>query len=280
MTSRYDNNDGRYYDDGQSARRQGRDASGQPSARQRFSQNYGDFEAKDPLQTGAYGRLHHDEAIRNHGQSQRTRQHQVADFDRERYSSRSRSNIQGMRTQDEMRQQDRARRQATIQGAQQNGARRQVRLDQTGQIPRYENPAQTGAWGRQGQQRAPQRGAYPQQRGNMADRYARGNGMYQARPDMTTNVVNAASGAKGGFLSSPFSFLVRIVLIVVLLGVFGVRAALNSGTASELADVNSSIASQQEQLDTLTSQNDQLQANIDSRQETLDAYNKLVQASS
>lgn len=285
MTSRYDNNDGRYGDSGRSARRQGRGAYGQePSARQRFSQSYEEHGQQASQQTGVHGRLHHDEAIRDHGQASRSRQHQVADYDRERYASRSRGGVQGLRTQDQLRQQEQARRQATIQGAQQNasrqgqGARRAVQLDQTGQIPRYDVPGQTGSWHRQGQQHAAQ-GRYPQQ-GNVASRYGRSSGMYQARPDAATNVVNAASGAQGGFLSSPISYVVRVAIIVVLLLVFGVRGVLNGGTASQLADVNASIASQQEQLDSLNSQNEQLQSSIDGRQETLDAYSKLVQASS
>lgn len=81
-------------------------------------------------------------------------------------------------------------------------------------------------------------------------------------------------------MSTPISFLVRIVLIVVLLLVFGVRMVMSSGPAAQLADVNASIASQQEQLDTLNADNQSMQDNIDSRQSTLDAYNAIVQASS
>ena len=118
----------------------------------------------------------------------------------------------------------------------------------------------------------------PQQYGNMADRYNRNSGMYQARPDAATNVMNAANGVQQGLLSSPMSFLVRIVLIVVLLLVFGVRMVMSSGPASQLADVNTAIAAQQEQLDTLTADNQQMQESIDSRQSTLDAYNAIVKA--
>lgn len=282
MTSRYDNNDGRYYGDERSRQRQDNGAYGQGSARQRFSRNYDTYEDQETLQANDRGRLRYDDAMRDSGQAARTRQRQAADYDRARYTSRNDSGMQGMRTQDQMRQQDRARRQATIQGAQQgaarSGGRRQVHLDQTSQVPRYGNPQQTGSWSQQSVQRQTSHGR-SQQYGNMAERYNRGNVMYQARPDAASNVVNAASGAQGGFLSSPISFIVRIVLIVVLVGVFGVRAVLNSGSASQLAEANSSIESQQEQLDSLTSQNEELQSNIDSRQDTLDAYNKLVQAS-
>lgn len=114
---------------------------------------------------------------------------------------------------------------------------------------------------------------------NMVDRYSRGNAVYQARPDAATQAAKAASSAQG-ILSTPFSFLVRIVLIVVLVLVFGVRIALSSGPAAQLSDVNTQIASQQEQLDSLNAENEQMQENIDSRQSTLDAYNAIVQASS
>lgn len=142
------------------------------------------------------------------------------------------------------------------------------------------------------QQRAPQQGAHrapsPQYTGqfsrpdhngrammNAASRYTRGNGVYQARP---TGMETAAN--KAGAMTSPFSFLVRIVIIVVLVAVFGIRIALNSSTAAQLAEVEGNISTQQAALDELNDTNEKLQTSIDSRQETIDKYNKIVQASS
>lgn len=110
---------------------------------------------------------------------------------------------------------------------------------------------------------------------NAANRYTRGNGMYQARPTGMETAVNKAS-----IMTSPFSFLVRIVIIVVLVAVFGIRIALNSSTASQLAEAESNISTQQAALDELNNNNEKLQESISSRQETIDKYNKIVQASS
>ncbi|MGN0038053.1 MAG: hypothetical protein ACI36Y_02810 [Coriobacteriales bacterium] len=138
------------------------------------------------------------------------------------------------------------------QGArtQQPSGRRQVQLDQGAQLNR--RPQQVPQYG--------------------ANRYSRGNGVYQARPNQAANAARAAEGA----LSSPVSFLVRIVLVVVLAAVFGVRLFLSSGDIAQLRDLETTIASQQEQLDTLTAQNQSMQESIDSRQATLDAYNALL----
>lgn len=219
--------------------------------------------------------------IRDHGQAPRSsrQQHNVADFDRERYASRSQSSVPGLRTQGRQPAQDPRRRQASPQ----QGGRRQVYLDQTGQIPRYEaSPENSGSWARGQRAQQPRGGRQmpPQQYANMADRFNRNNGMYQARPDAATNVMNAATGVQQGVLSSPMSFVVRIALIVALLLVFGVRVALSSGPASELSELNTQIAAQQEQLDALAADNQQMQESIDSRQSTLDAYNAIVKAQS
>lgn len=281
MTSRYDNNDGRYYDDQRPQRRQDGRAHDRSSAsaRQRFAEQQERQAYQDAGSQGGRGRLHHDEMIRDHGQVPRSsrQQHNVADFDRERYASRSQSSVQGLRTQGQQHAQDPRRRQAPAQGG-----RRQVYLDQTGQIPRYDasSAENSGSWARGQKPQQPRGGRQmpPQQYGNMADRYNRNSGMYQARPDAATNVMNAATGVQQGLLSSPMSFLVRIVLIVVLLLVFGVRMMMSSGPASQLADVNTAIAAQQEQLDTLAADNQQMQESIDARQSTLDAYNAIVKA--
>lgn len=253
-------------------RRQGSGAYEQQnaSARQRFADQQAQGQA-------SRGRLHHDEMIRDHGQNARQTRRSAAEYDRERFSSRSRNQEQARRqTQPQQQAQQRANGQRPAQGG-----RRQAYLDQSGQVPRY-TPGETGAWRQQDmRQRKQQDMGYLQQQpyDNMVDRYSRGNAMYQARPDAGTQAAKAASAAQG-FLSTPFSFLVRIALIIVLVLVFGVRMALSSGPSAQLADVNNQIASQQEQLDSLNTENQQMQENIDSRQSTLDAYNAIVQASS
>lgn len=271
MTNRYDNNSQRGYDDGRMNRRQGNGAYEQQnvSARQRFA----DQQAQGQV---SRGRLHHDEMIRDHGQNARQTRRSASEFDRERFSERSRN-------QEQMRRQAQAQQQAQSRNGGQRpaqGGRRQAYLDQSGQVPRY-TPGETGAWRQQDTRQRKQDMGYLQQQpyDNMVDRYSRGNAMYQARPDAGTQAAKAASAAQG-FLSTPFSFLVRIALIVVLVLVFGVRMALSSGPTAQLAEVNNQIASQQEQLDTLNTENEQMQENIDSRQSTLDAYNAIVQASS
>lgn len=218
--------------------------------------------------------------IRDHGQNARQARRSAADYDRERFSSRSRNQEQMRARQQEAQAQQQMQQRGAAQRPTQGG-RRQAYLDQSGQVPRYTPSGETGAWRKQDVRARQQDMGYLQQQpyDNMVDRYSRGNAMYQARPDAATQAAKAASTAQG-FLSTPFSFLVRIVLIVVLVLVFGVRMALNSGPAAQLADVNTQIASQQEQLDSLNAENEQMQESIDSRQSTLDAYNAIVQASS
>lgn len=187
---------------------------------------------------GSQGRLSYEDQMRSRGQSA---QRQRSAGSSARDYSRERytgGQRQGARTQ-------------------QPSGRRQVPLDQGAQLNRRPQQDQRG------RQQVPQYGA---------SRYSRGNGVYQARPNQAANAARAAEGV----LSSPVSFLVRIVLVVVLAAVFGVRLFLSSGDTAQLRDLETTIASQQEQLDTLTAQNQSMQESIDSRQATLDAYNALL----
>ncbi|MGN0072511.1 MAG: hypothetical protein ACI36W_01730 [Coriobacteriales bacterium] len=190
-----------------------------------------------------HGRLSYEDQMRSHGQSaqrQRSAGPSARDYSRDRYTSGQR---QGTRMQ-------------------QPSGRRQVQLDQSSQVARRPQQDQRA------RQQAPQRVANP----NMAGRYSRGNGVYQARPNQAATVARAAEGV----LSSPVSFIVRIALIVVLAAVFGVRMVLSSGDTAQLRDLEATVASQQEQLDTLSAENQSMQESIDSRQATLDAYNALL----
>lgn len=128
------------------------------------------------------------------------------------------------------------------------------------------------------QQIAQQRGQTPQRAGrpaapaNAAGRYNRNNGAYQARPNQAVVAAQRAEGA----LSTPISFVVRLALVVVLVAVFGIRMVVSGGDAGELKKVQETVASQQQQLDTLTAENEAMQSSIDSRQATIDAYNALL----
>lgn len=186
---------------------------------------------------GSQGRLSYEEQMHSRGQgAQRQRPGSSArDYSRDRYAGGQR---QGARTQ-------------------QPSGRRQVQLDQGAQLGRRPQQEQRP------RQQAPQYGA---------NRYSRGNGVYQARPNQAANAARAAQGV----LSTPISFLVRIVLVVVLVAVFGIRMALSSGDTAQLRDLETTVASQQGQLDTLTAENQSMQESIDSRQATLDAYNALL----
>lgn len=207
------------------------------------SRNSSDQRRPAQRPAGSQGRLSHEDQLRSRGQGtqrQRSAGSNARDYSRDRYTSGQR---QGAR-------------------AQQPTGRRQVQLDQGAQLSRRPQQEQRP------RQQVPQYGANP----NMAGRYSRGNGVYQARPNQAANAARAAEGV----LSSPISFLIRIALVVVLVAVFGIRLFLSSGDTAQLRDLEATVASQQAQLDTLTAENQSMQESIDSRQATLDAYNSLL----
>ena len=75
------------------------------------------------------------------------------------------------------------------------------------------------------------------------------------------------------------SMYVRIGIIAVLLVILVVRT-VTFGAGNELSGLNSQIADQQAQLQTLTDSNTTMQSQIDSWQTTIDAYNKKESSSS
>ena len=121
-------------------------------------------------------------------------------------------------------------------------------------------------------QQMPQRGMHSAPANNMANRYSRSNGAYQARPNQAANAARAAEGV----LSTPLSFIIRLALVVILVAVFGVRMVLSGGDSAQLKELQTTIASQQQTLDGLTADNQSMQSSIDSRQATIDEYNKLL----
>ncbi|MDD6739056.1 MAG: hypothetical protein PUD96_03410 [Coriobacteriaceae bacterium] len=121
-------------------------------------------------------------------------------------------------------------------------------------------------------QQMPQRGMHSAPANNMANRYSRSNGAYQARPNQAANAARAAEGV----LSTPLSFVIRLALVVILVAVFGVRMVLSGSDSAQLKELQTTIASQQETLDGLTADNQSMQSSIDSRQSTIDEYNKLL----
>ena len=121
-------------------------------------------------------------------------------------------------------------------------------------------------------QQMPQRAMHSAPANNMANRYSRSNGAYQARPNQAANAARAAEGV----LSTPLSFIIRLALVVILVAVFGVRMVLSGGDSAQLKELQTTIASQQETLDGLTADNQSMQSSIDSRQSTIDEYNKLL----
>ena len=121
-------------------------------------------------------------------------------------------------------------------------------------------------------QQMPQRGMHSAPANNMANRYSRSNGAYQARPNQAANAARAAEGV----LSTPLSFIIRLALVVILVVVFGVRMVLSGGDSAQLKELQTTIASQQQTLDGLTADNQSMQSSIDSRQATIDEYNKLL----
>ena len=121
-------------------------------------------------------------------------------------------------------------------------------------------------------QQMPQRGMHSAPANNMANRYSRSNGAYQARPNQAANAARAAEGV----LSTPLSFIIRLALVVILVVVFGVRMVLSGDDSAQLKELQTTIASQQQTLDGLTADNQSMQSSIDSRQATIDEYNKLL----
>ncbi|MGN0959946.1 MAG: hypothetical protein ACI4OC_04300, partial [Coriobacteriales bacterium] len=115
-------------------------------------------------------------------------------------------------------------------------------------------------------QQMPQRGMHSASVNNMANRYSRSNGAYQARPNQAANAARAAEGV----LSTPLSFIIRLALVVILVVVFGVRMVLSGGDSAQLKELQTTIASQQQTLDGLTADNQSMQSSIDSRQATID----------
>ncbi|MGN0077795.1 MAG: hypothetical protein ACI36V_03315, partial [Coriobacteriales bacterium] len=139
------------------------------------------------------------------------------------------------------------------------------------QQPAGRRPVQSAQGGQAPRQQMPQRGMHSAPANNMANRYSRSNGAYQARPNQAANAARAAEGV----LSTPLSFIIRLALVVILVAVFGVRMVLSSGDSAQLKELQTTIASQQETLDGLTADNESMQSSIDSRQSTIDEYNKL-----
>lgn len=133
-------------------------------------------------------------------------------------------------------------------------------------------PAQPAQGSQAPRQQMPQRGMHSAPANNMANRYSRSNGAYQARPNQAANAARAAEGV----LSTPLSFVIRLALVVILVAVFGVRMVLSGSDSTQLKELQTTIASQQETLDGLTADNQSMQSSIDSRQSTIDEYNKLL----
>ena len=212
-------------------------------------QRYAQSSERQSRQSGG-GRLSYEAQNRNHGEYVSARNSQrAADYSRDRYAQRS------------------------VGAQQRNTTHRHAELQQSGKIPRYV-PEQDQ---RSRHEVAQLRNQMPDQRVvSAASRYARtGGNMYHARPGGVETAAN-----KAGALTSPSSFIVRIAIVAVLVIVFGVRFAANSATQAQITSAQEQTATQQASLDDLNAQNEQLQANIDSRQATLDAYKAKQQSSS
>ena len=123
-------------------------------------------------------------------------------------------------------------------------------------------------------------------RQNNAQMYASARGMGRRKNDnqyldrqrqhYAANAQNYRRGTEAARPASPLSIIVRAVIVVVLLLVLVVRFSVQGGVLGQADQLNAQAAEQQTQLEQVTGSNEKLQGNIDSRQKTIDAWNKLT----